>query len=48
MTSKPMWGFPNADGVSIACAETVVEGNVRFEFRLGVLQRVGLVELTVA
>jgi len=29
MTSKPMWGFPNADGISVACAETVVERNVR-------------------
>ena len=29
MTSKPLWGFPNADGVSVACAETIVERNVR-------------------
>jgi hypothetical protein len=30
MTSKPLWGFPNADGISVACADTVVERNVRF------------------
>ena len=29
MTSKPLWGFPNADGISVACADTVVERNVR-------------------
>ena len=29
MTSKPLWGFPNADGISVACADTIVERNVR-------------------
>ena len=28
MTSKPLWGFPNADGISVACADTIVERNV--------------------
>lgn len=30
MTSKPLWGFPNADGISVACADTVIERNVSF------------------
>jgi hypothetical protein len=32
MTSKPLWGFPNADGISVACADTIIERNVRYHF----------------